>query len=243
MLKIVLPLIATAAALLAACTVPIPETNFIRVTGSGSPVTQTYEFSDFTGLDISNAFQAEIVQGETYAVEVTVDDNLVEHLKVEQRGDTVHIGLKPNLTLSRTSQAARVTLPTLTHISASGAVAANLSGFSSAKNLRVDVSGASRVEGEITAGDLRAEVSGGSRLLLAGSGGDADITASGASVVELSDFAVNDAEADASGASRIMLNAGGTLRADASGASAIRYRGNPTVDRSNTSGASTIGPQ
>ncbi|MCO6451103.1 MAG: DUF2807 domain-containing protein [Caldilineales bacterium] len=240
MLKIALALLIPTAMLLTACTIPPNITNFSGVTGSGNLETRTYDFSDFTGLDVSNAFQIEITRDDNYAVEVTVDDNLIEHLKVEQNGSVVTISLEPNLVLNRTTQKAKVTMPVLTNLTASGAVSANLSGFESSQDLQVDVSGASRVQGDIQPGDLSADVSGGSTLRLTGSGGDADVTASGASTADLADFPVVNANAEASGASRINLNVSGVLRAEASGASNVSYTGNPTVERADESGASSI---
>jgi hypothetical protein len=47
-------------------------------------------------------------------------------------------------------------------------------------------------------------------------------------------------DVEASGASRAEVNASGRLDAEASGASTVLYSGDPTLGRTNTSGASTI---
>ena len=243
MLRLTLSLLVLGAFFLTACTIPVPVPNSTALTGSGDVVTQTYDFSDFTGVHVASAFQAEIVRADDYSVEVTVDDNVIEHLQVEQKGDTVYIGLKPNLNLNRATQKARITLPVLTDLDASGAAAVDLSGFQSSQNLQVDVSGASRVQGDIESGDLQTDVSGASTLRLTGSGEDADVKASGASTADLAAFSVANANANASGASRISLDVSGVLKAEASGASTVQYTGNPTVERSDASGASTISGQ
>lgn len=240
MLKFALVLLIVGAMLFAGCTIQIPVPDFTNVTGSGNHVTQAYSFSDFTGVSVGSAFTAEITRADGYLVEVTVDDNVVELLKVEQQGNTVYIDLKPNLSLNRTTLKARITLPTLTSLEASGAATAEISGFQSSQKLHVIVSGASRAEGDIQSGDLRADVSGGSTLRLTGSGGDADVSASGASTADLADFPVTNATVNASGASRISIDVSGVLRAEANGASSVHYTGSPAVERSDSSGASTI---
>ena len=118
MSKRILVLLIVAALLVAGC-VGLP--SFTALRGSGNPVTQTFDFSNFDKLGISQAFQTEVTASDSYSVEVTVDDNLVEHLRVEQRGDTVYIGLEPNNMLANARLRARVTMPALTSLDASGA--------------------------------------------------------------------------------------------------------------------------
>ncbi len=229
-----------AAVLLAGCA-GLP--SFTAMRGSGNPVTQTYDFSNFDKLSISHAFQAEVTAGDGYSVEVMVDDNLVDRLRVEQRGDTVAIGLDPTTALSNATLRARVTMPALASLDASGASRVTLSGFRSSSDMRVDASGASTVSGDLESGDLNADVSGASTLRLRGSGDALRAVASGASTADLSDFAVADADVEASGASRINVNASGRLNAEASGASSVRYTGNPTLGRISESGGSSVAAQ
>lgn len=233
-------LLLTAAILLAGCA-DLP--SFTAIRGSGNPVTQTFDFSNFDQLSLSHAFQTEVTASDRYSVEVTVDDNLVDRLRVEQRGDTVTIGLDPNAALSNATLRARVSMPRLTSLDASGASRVNLSGFRSSSDMRMDVSGASTVNGDLESGDLDADVSGASTLRLRGQGDSLRAVASGASTADLRDFAVTDANVEASGASRINVNASGRLDAEASGASSVRYSGSPTLGRIDQSGAGTVGPE
>ena len=211
------------------------------VIGSGRTTTQSYDFSRFDSVEISDTFQVDLTAGDGYSVEVTVDDNLVDHLQVEQHGDTVKIGLKPFTSISHAQLRARITLPTLAGLDVSGASRAGVQDFRSDKNMRIKVSGASEIRGDMETGDLAADVSGGSTLQLKGRGSAVRATASGASTIDLHEFAAGDADVDASGASRIELNMAGTLNARASGASTVHYTGNPTLGRVEESGASTVG--
>ena len=211
------------------------------VVGSGRMTTQTYDFSRFDSVEISDTFQVDLTAGDGYSVEVTVDDNLVDHLQVEQHGDTVKIGLKPLTSVSNSQLRARITLPTLAGLDVSGASRAGVKGFRSDKTMRIQVSGASEIRGDMETGDLAADVSGGSTLQLSGRGGAVRATASGASTIDLREFAAGDADVEASGASRIEINTSGTLNARASGASTVHYTGDATLGRVDESGASTVG--
>jgi hypothetical protein len=58
--------------------------------------------------------------------------------------------------------------------------------------------------------------------------------------VDLTDFPVNDADINLSGASRATINLDGKLDAELSGASNLEYIGDPTMGDINIAGASTI---
>lgn len=126
------------------------------VVGSGRMTTQTYDFSRFDSVEISDTFQVDLTAGDGYSVEVTVDDNLVDHLQVEQHGDTVKIGLKPLTSVSNSQLRARITLPTLAGLDVSGQ-AVPVSGFRSDKTMQIQVSGASEIRGDMETGDLAAD--------------------------------------------------------------------------------------
>ena len=230
-------------ALLAGCTlVEEISSRVTSITGSGNVVTQEENITGFDKVDVSNAFKVDIRQGDTFDVVIRVDDNLLEYLDVAKRGKTLQIGLKPSriYNIRKVTMEADVTMPELTGLELSGASHGTITGFESARDLDVDVSGASMLRGDIEAGDARFDVSGASQVNLSGSAGDVTIGASGASQVDLSAFSVDDADVEASGASKVTVNAGGTLDADASGASHVYYLGSPTLGRVETSGASSV---
>ena len=208
--------------------------------GSGDLVTQKYDFSDFTKVEVSSAFKFEINQSASYSVSVTADDNVIEKVQVTKSGDTLKIGLKTITVLGTVTLQAAVTMPQLRGLEVSGASRGTISDFSSTEDLDIEVSGASKVTGDITAGDADFDVSGASTVQLEGSANDMVADASGASRMNLGDFAVNNANVNLSGASSGTVNLSGKLDADLSGASKLNYIGEPTMGDINTSGASTL---
>lgn len=212
------------------------------LTGSGRTTTQDYDFSDFTKVSVSSAFQAEITQGDSYATSVTVDDNVVQHLDVRVDGDTLRIGLKPmvSLGLGNVTLRAQVTMPDLDGLDLSGATRTQVRGFSNTKPANVEVSGASQLRGDMTTGEMRMGASGASTVELTGSTGRLDVEASGASTVRLQDYASQNAVVRASGASNVTVNTSGRLTGEASGASTVSYTGNPESVQVDTSGASNV---
>ena len=209
--------------------------------GSGNLETRTYEFTDFTKVDIGHAFRYEIERSDSYSISITTDDNIFEHIEVEQDGQTLKIGLEPLLSFRSITLEASITMPRLTGLESSGATRGTISGFSSGDVLDLTVSGASRVElVDITTGDIEGNISGASNLTGKLTAGNIDMEISGASDIDC-DLQAGDVELDISGASKVDFNGSGSdLLVDASGASRIRL-GDYSVVNANIkmSGAST----
>lgn len=189
--------------------------------GSGTAETNTYEFDDFTEVDISNAFVADIsvVEGPP-SIEVTLDDNLFEHLEIDVDGDELKIEMGPNSVTHRVEPRVVITMPELTELDVSGASSATVSGVEG-NGLKINLSGASNVEIDSDVERLEVGASGASNVVYSGSAGSVKADASGASLIDFSDATVNDATVDASGASNIEFSDLDQLVGDASGASTI----------------------
>ncbi len=208
--------------------------------GSGNLETETYAFTDFNKVEISSAFEFEIEQSSSYSIEITVDDNIMEYVRVSQDGQTLKIGLRPATWIGPATLKASVTMPELNGLDISGASRGTVSDFISTEDLDIMVSGASRVTGDIVASNVDFDISGASTVQLEGSASDMDANVSGASSLKLDDFIVNNADVDFSGASSGTINLNGRLDADLSGASRLWYIGEPTMGNIDTSGASSL---
>ena len=231
------------------------------ISGSGRTVSQSFDFTDFTRVSTGWNFNVEVSRGTAYSIDVTVDDNLQSYLDVSKDGDTLKITLKSGYTYSSTHLKAVVSMPRLVGLTLSGASKGGVSGFSSADDfllnvsgasqatfsgmgvnkLTLDISGASRASGSVNAnGNSSLQASGASTIEISGKGVDADIESSGASTANLANFAVRDAHVNISGASNATVAASGVLSGDVSGASRLYYTGTPTLGNIHTSGASSV---
>ena len=217
----------------------------VTLTDSGNVVTQEESITDFDKVGISHSFGVNISQGESFSVVMRVDDNLVEHLQVVKQGSTLKIGLNPNrnYTIRNATMEAEVTMPELTGLDLSGASHANITGFKFTKDLSVDLSGSSSLQGDIDAEDISIDLSSSSEMTLTGVGGDATIDISSSSELDLSEFPVVNARVKASSASTVTVNASGRLDVDASSASNVYYLGSPTLGEIDTSGGASVGPK
>lgn len=230
------------------------------ITGSGKLETKEYDYSDFTKVSVGSGFVVTVTRGDSFSVSITADDNIFQYLDIRKVGNTLYVALKRPRIYLHTTQEALVEMPALRVLELSGASRGDVSGFSTADSLKIelsgasnldlddmkagdtdfDVSGASRVDGSIEIADGDFNISGASTFGVEGSAGDVSIEVSGASSAKLGNFAVVDVTVEVSGASNATINAGGRLNADISGASRLYYLGNPTLGDIEVSGASTV---
>ena len=209
------------------------------IQGSGTPLTEEFDFSDFNRVEAGPAYRIEIVQSDSYSVSVTVDDNLIDYVDVFKSGDRLKIGLKPG-DRRFTILEAKITMPDLYAVELNAATHCTVSGFSFTHKFAADLSSACTLDGDITTGDADLVVSAASTLYLQGAGGDLIIEASAASTVDLADFTVNNADVNLSGASTAVVHPDGRLDAEVSGASTLMYTGEPTLGDLEVSGSSKV---
>jgi hypothetical protein len=193
------------------------------ITGSGDIVTRTFDYQGFTAIDASHGFRLEVTEGNKYSISVSVDDNAVDSLEVKREGDTLQVGLEPG-SYSSMNLNAKITMPALNGLELSGGANADISDFSSTR-------------------DFILVLSGGSEVTIVGSAGDLEIDASGGSQFFLSEFTVNDVNAELSGGSSGSVYVGGRLDADLSGGAHLTYYGDPELGDIETSSGSSITPK
>jgi hypothetical protein len=249
---------------LAAAGCDMPSTGGLgQVGGSGTVVTQRYDYTGFTKVTVDSGFQVEIDYADTWSVSVTVDDNLVkEHLKVELDGDTLHIALAPLWQYHDVTLRARVVMPRLTGLEASGASRVVVTKFGSGDPLELsasgasavhlvlqrigavtlDVSGAGRVDGGATMEELAGSVSGAGEVVLTGEARALKLDASGGSALDLSGLTAGDADLTLSGGTDAKVLVTGTLDVSASGGSNLTYAGDPKLGKIDVSGGAEVKP-
>ena len=107
-------------------------------------------------------------------------------------------------------------------------------------DITLNVSGAGKVTGNIEAKNMELEVSGASTVQLKGSAGSITADGSGASHLKLADLKVGNANVILSGACSGTINLDGSLDAVLSGASTLEYIGEPALGIMDITGASKL---
>jgi hypothetical protein len=172
--------------------------------GSPEVTTLTPPADGFQRLDLSHEVDATVLQGSPSRVEITINENLQDHLRVRAADDRLEIGMEDGYDYQRLVLDVRITIPSLSAIELSGAARARLDGFDRAPVPLLDAtaSGASRLSGQVVADRLRLDLSGASEAQLSGTARELSLEASGASHAPLDALATTLASVDLSGASQ-----------------------------------------
>jgi hypothetical protein len=210
------------------------------VTGSGKLTTRTIDLSGVTSVVAGADFTVHLKTGGTEQAKVTMDDNLVDRVEATVSGHELRLGLKPGSNVRNATLRAEVTVNHLNRLAANGASHATLDSPVTGSALQLVADGASQISGPVSVDRLEASESGASVLTLSGRAGSMHLSSVGTSQLHGSDLAVADLDAALSGVSQATVTVNNTLAVTADGVSVLRYRGNPTITRQETSGVSSI---
>lgn len=193
--------------------------NIGGVKGSGAMKTETRDVSGFTAIDVSGAFEVEIVAQKDFSVEVEADDNLLELIKTEVDGDTLKIKTEKSIKSSGPLRI-RISAPNIESLDLSGASKVNIINLNN-DSLSLDSSGASKIKLEGTTKTF-------------------DVEMSGASKLDAENLKAENVSVDSSGASSAYVYVTNELKVDLSGATNVTYSGSPKSVHKKASGASSV---
>jgi hypothetical protein len=229
---------AVAVALLAGCSFLFPT-----VVGSRSLVSSGYGFTGYNRVTASQTFRVSVIADTAYSVQVTCDDNVIDHLIVRQIGTAIELSLDQGFNYVGVTASAVVHMPALAGLDLSGATQAVVDpGFSSTGPLSVSISGASTANLKgIACGPVTVDISGASGVVVVGTASMVRLSVSGASTADLRACVGTGADVSMSGASQAYVNVGsGVLSFAVSGASTLFYTGSPVLQLRDLSGTSRI---
>ncbi len=185
----------------------------------GDRVTKTYEISDFTELDVSDAFEINVKAGEKASLKITGDENILPYISVKNKDNELEIGFEKN-PINVGNILIEITVKDLRSVDLSGACKLTVEGIST-DSFKLDMSGA-----------CSAELSGKVKKL--------EIDLSGATNLDASQLIAEEVKIKASGASNAEIYAVSSVDAETSGASNITIYGDPEKVETDVSGASNI---
>jgi hypothetical protein len=187
--------------------------------GSGVVKTEKRDIGAFTSVNVSGAYEVEIVCQKQPGLEIEGDDNILPLVNAFVKDNTLYIESARSFNVKRAIKV-RITTGNLEGLSSSGASKITLEGVKN-EQLVIETSGASRID---AAGETKS----------------LEIESSGASKVDVQELRASRVKVSLSGAGRANIYATEELNADVSGASQVTYYGEPKVVNKSISGAGSI---
>jgi hypothetical protein len=193
--------------------------KFGSVTGSGKMRSEKRNVPAFTAVDISGAYEVEIVAQKEQSLEIEGDDNLLPLIKTDVENGVLHLYNEKGFN-TKEKLHVRIALQSLDGINTSGASDIVATGVKT-DEFKVEASGASKVQ-----------ISGEAQTL--------DVGMSGASELKAEDLHARNVQINLSGAANADVYATDALRASVSGAGNVNYYGDPKNVSEDRSGAGEI---
>ncbi|HYG14361.1 MAG TPA: head GIN domain-containing protein, partial [Bacteroidia bacterium] len=201
------------------------------------------EHESFTDVEINIPAEVVIKTGDKHSVALSGPREILSNLSPVTYGGTLKFNYDRDIFdifggSNLSGLKIVITLNHLERLDASGATNIELVNITG-ENLDIEISGASKLEGEIYTGRLNMELNGASKAELEGKVQNLKVDMSGAAKLNAYDLETGNAKMDMNGACYAELFATTEITGKTSGASKIFYKGNPTL-RVDISDASKI---
>ena len=198
----------------------------------------------FHAINVSNAFDVYLTQGNDEAVAVSASEQKFrDRIKVEVKDGVLHIRYEDGFRFNsgKMKLKAYISFKDIDKLTVSGACDVFVLKTLTADKLDINLSGASDLKGKIEIKDgLNVNISGASDMKVSGKASKLDVEASGASDFKGYEFSTDYCTAKASGASSVQITVNKELNAHASGASDVHYKGEAVIRDLKSSGASSV---
>lgn len=210
------------------------------ISGNGNVVEEVRDVSGFTGVHVSSGIDVYLSEGDQFEVRVEADENLMEVIETEVRGNMLEVGTdRVNIRRAK-SKKVYVTLPELTALKISSAGDCDGQTPFHCDDLRLSISSAGDLSLEVEADRIDIDISSSGDARIAGNAGELDASLSSAGDLDAWDLEARVVDVSVSSAGDARVFATEEISMSASSAGNIYYRGDAKVLRSSKSSAGDI---
>jgi hypothetical protein len=203
-------------------------------------VDEVRDVRGFTGVHVSSGIDVYLSEGDQFEVRVEADENLLEVIETELRGNMLEVGTdRVNIRRAK-SKKVYVTLPELTELKISSAGDCDGQTPFHCDDLRLSISSAGDLSLEVEADEINLDISSSGDARIAGSANVLDASLSSAGDLDAWDLEARKVEVSVSSAGDARVFATEEISMSASSAGNIYYRGDAKVLRSSSSSAGDI---
>jgi hypothetical protein len=215
-----------------------------KINGDGNQVSLERTTTDYDQIAISGFFDVELIDGREGNLTLKEEQNILDHIITEVKGNTLNIRVKNgyNLKPSSWKKGVSIIIPvetiTALRLSGSGDIVGKTT--LKASNFETAMSGSGDIAIELDVNSLTASMSGSGDMALGGSTTDFDASISGSGNINAYDLIADNVNATVSGSANIEVTANKAIDAKVSGSGNIDYRGNPEKISTKVSGSGNI---
>jgi Putative auto-transporter adhesin, head GIN domain len=213
------------------------------ITGNGNIRTEKRTTPDFHAVKSAGSIDVEITGGDSYAVSVENDDNLLQYVETSVHDGTLIVDYKDGISINNDHAKVYITAPSLDKVGVSGSGDISIQGtLKNAREIEMDVSGSGNIKGAVDAPAIELSTVGSGDITLSGHTKDFTGSISGSGEMNCGDLQSENATVKVSGSGNAHVFASVHLTASASGSGDVYYRGNPSSPEIHTSGSGSVEP-
>jgi hypothetical protein len=204
------------------------QAQWKKITGNGNTITQERSLSAFSEISVAGGMQVTITQAGNTSVKVQADDNLMEYIITEIKGNKLVVKYPNNVSINSKGVKILVSIPKLDGASISGS--GNIicaSEMPSSGSFNASISGSGNIDVKTTASKVSASISGSGNIQLGGKTKELEVAISGSGSFKGYELKTEDAQVKISGSGNVETTATAKLDAVISGSGDIYYKGNP----------------
>lgn len=202
------------------------------------------DVDDFSELTFGTSGVLYLSQGSENKVVVDADEDVLDKIDFDQRGDRLVIRNRNNRGWNRgwgrNELKVYVTMRDISAITLSGSGPIYSETRLKTDDLEVELSGSGSMELEVESRDLEIGISGSGSIEIEGSGEDVYAKISGSGKIKADDLEVKSLDARISGSGNIYMTVEDEIEASISGSGNVYYKGNPDRVINSASGSGKI---
>ena len=202
--------------------------NFVK--GSGYLVSESRELVSFNAIHIATAGTVNLTQGDSQRVDVTVDDNLMEYIRLTVSNNTLVIDIEPGNSLTNMHLTVDITLPELKLLHTSSAGCFVGKNTLNCDDLNIFSSSAGNIFLNLQANYLYSNLSSAGNATLSGTVSTHDAIISSAGVLHAFNLYTDTTTISLSSAGNAEVLVNNLLNATLSSAGSLFYKGNPQIN-------------
>lgn len=212
-----------------------------KVSGNGEVVKQDRPVEPFSALEIGGVLNVYLEQGDTEALTVEADENLLDIIETENRGNTLVVRLKKGVELKKAKEKnVYITLTRIDELDIGGVVHVESTTPLNLEQLDLHVGGVCEVDLELRGNRLEADAGMVGSLTLRGKMQEANIKNSGVGALKAFDLEVDKLSIKNSGVGSAEVQAHDEISISSSGVGSVRYKGDAVVKELSTSGIGKV---
>lgn len=198
-----------------------------KITGSGHVVTKERNLAPFTKIEVSQALDCEVTQGNNQKVTIEADDNLQDGIITTVNNGVLKISSKYNNYNNIKSKIIRIQIPIISSLEATSASSLITKNSIKGNTIYVKSSSASKIVANIEADKIVLEATSGSELNIEGKALEVTTASSSGSSIDATNLLANDINSQSTSGSTTIVNPILKLKAHASSGSSISYSKTP----------------